>query len=160
MMSMPHRILDALRARLTALTGDRGSASVFVVGMIVVLFALAGLVADGGRALNARVEIMDDAEQAARSAANQIDDASLRGAGAARIDPVAARATAVQFLAGRGYDPARMTVTANDNTVSVEVQDTVPTSLLQLAFIDSFEVQGTATARAALGINDEIGGAP
>jgi Flp pilus assembly protein TadG len=154
-MSMAHRIVVTLRAGLS--TGDRGSASVFVVGMIVVLFALAGLVADGGRALNARVEIMDNAEQAARSGANQIDDASLRGTGAARIDPVAARDKAITFLSARGYDPARMTVTADANTVSVEVSDTVPTSLLQLAFIDSFDVRGSATARAALGINDEIG---
>jgi len=157
---MAHRIVDAARARISAHTADRGSASVFVVGMIVVLFALAGLVADGGRALNARVEIMDNAEQAARSGANQIDDASLRGSGTARIDPVAARAKAIEFLSVRGYDPARMTVTADANTVSVEVHETVPTSLLQLAFIDDFEVEGTATARAALGINDEITGAP
>ena len=151
-------VIAALRARLGP-DRDRGSASVFVVGMVVVLFALAGLVADGGRALNARVEIMDDAEQAARSGANQIDDAALR-AGTARIDPSQARAAAITFLSARGYDSSRMTVTADATTVSVVVQDTVPTSLLQLAFIDSFEVEGTATARAALGITNEIQGAP
>ncbi|WP_456789703.1 pilus assembly protein TadG-related protein [Cellulomonas sp. P5_C5] len=155
---MGHRIVDAVRRRLAS--GERGSASVFVVGMVVVLFALAGLVADGGRAINARVEIMDDAEQAARSGANQIDVNSLRGAGSATIDPVEAQQAATAFLTARGYQAGRITVTADAQTVDVVVQDTVPTSLLQLAFIDSFEIEGSATARAALGINDEITGAP
>ncbi|GEK22906.1 pilus assembly protein TadG-related protein [Cellulomonas xylanilytica] len=157
---MSRRMLDAVRARLRRTSRDGGSASVFVVGMVVVLFALAGLVADGGRALNARVEIMDDAEQAARTGANQIDDATLRSSGVARIDPAAARTQATAFLTARGYSAGRITVTSDAGTVSVVVNDTVPTSLLQLAFIDSFEIEGSATARAALGINQEITGAP
>lgn len=157
-MTLGRSIVRAVRARLSG--GDRGSASVFVVGMVVVLFALAGLVADGGRSINARVAIMDDAEQAARSGANQIDAASLRGGGTARIDPAAARAEAVAFLSSRGYDSSRIDVTADAATVSVVVSDTVPTSLLQLVLIDSFEVEGSATARAALGITGEITGAP
>ena len=159
-MTVGHRLVDAVRARLSPLARDRGSASVFVVGMIVVLFALAGLVADGGRALNARIEIADDAEQAARSGADQVDDASLRGGGSPRIDPGAAQTAATAFLSARGYDASRMTVTANAASVTVVVTDTVQTSLLQLALIDSFEVEGTATARAAFGITQEITGAP
>lgn len=166
---MRERIQDRLRAaaragaraRTRALASpDQGSASAFVVGMVLVLFAVAGLVADGGRAVNARVAIMDDAEQAARVGADQVDAASLRDLGVARINASRARAEAVQFLAARGYEPSRMTVTANADEVSVQVTDDVPTSLLQLVFISSFTIEGTATARAALGIDTEIAGAP
>lgn len=159
---MRQRIDEPIRARAARLRAhpDQGTASAFVVGMVVVLFALAGLVADGGRALNARVAIMDDAEQAARAGSNQVEKASLRGSGAARIDGPAARDAAVAFLTAQGYDASRMTVTTSATTVEVTVSDVVPTSLLQLALIDSFEIEGSATARAALGITDEITGAP
>lgn len=139
---------------------DEGSASVFVIGIVLVLFAVVGLVADGGRAVNARVAIVDDAEQAARAAANQLDVAHLRATGEARIDPGAARDAAVDFLSVRGYAPGRMTVTAAQDEVTVEVEDVVPTVLLQLAGVDTFTVEGSATARAAVGIVTEIGGAP
>lgn len=146
--------------RRRSVRDDTGSASAFVLGMTLVLLAVAGLVADGGRAVNARVAIMDDAEQAARTGANQLDAASLRDLGVARVDPGAASTTAVEFLAARGYDPSRVTVTADGSTVSVTVRDDVPTTLLQIVLIPSFAIEGTATARAALGITTEIAGAP
>lgn len=166
---MRDRIQGALRAaaragartRARALrSGDDGSASAFVVGMVLVLFAVAGLVADGGRAVNARVAIMDDAEQAARAGADQVDAASLRNSGIARIDATRARTAAADFLAAQGYEPSRTSVSANADEVSVTVTDDVPTALLQLVFISSFTIEGTATARAALGIDTEIAGAP
>ncbi|MBO0898838.1 hypothetical protein J1G42_02530 [Cellulomonas sp. zg-ZUI222] len=140
--------------------GDRGTATAFVIGLVVVLFALAGLVADGGRAVNARVAITDDAEQAARVGADQVDAGSLRGGSVPRIDPVRATSEARDFLVARGYAPGRISVGADGDAVTVQVSDVVPTALLQLVFIDSFTVEGDATARAAFGINSELGGAP
>lgn len=139
---------------------DRGSASVFVLGLVVVLLVVAGLVADGGRAINARVGIIDDAEQAARAGANQVDLATLRSSGEVRLDTVAAREAATAFLAARGYDGSRMSVSVDQAQVTVSVSDDVPTVLLQLALINSFTVEGTATARPAIGVDDEITGAP
>ncbi|SFJ61799.1 pilus assembly protein TadG-related protein [Cellulomonas sp. KH9] len=156
----PHR---GVLARLRAAAGrraDRGSATPFVVGLTVVLFAVAGLVADGGRAINARVAITDDAEQAARVGADQVQDGSLRGSGTPRIDPVAATSAAQQFLAARGYESSRVSISADDERVAVRVSDVVPTGLLQLILIDSFTVEGSATARAAIGIVTELEGGP
>ncbi|WP_051639904.1 pilus assembly protein TadG-related protein [Cellulomonas sp. URHE0023] len=135
---------------------DQGTASIFVLGLIVVLFAVVGLVADGGRSVNARVAIMDNAEQAARVAANQLDAADL-SAGVITIDQDDAAAAATAFLVAAGYDAGRANVEVDGNQVTVTVDDQVPTTLLQLAGIRSFTVHGEASARAALGINDELG---
>ena len=149
-------MIHRLRAACTPLArgDDRGSASAFVVAIMVALLVIAGLVADGGRAINARVAIADDAEQAARVAANQIDQATLRGGGRPQIDPVMATSKALDFLALRGYATSRASVRADVDAVTVTVSDDVPTGLLQLVMIDTFTVEGTATARAAVGIDD------
>lgn len=150
-------ILRRLRAVRAAGDGDRGSASVFVIGMIVVLMVVAGLVVDGGRAINARARVLDDAEQAARAGANQLDVGTLRATGEVRIDPGAADAAARDFLRVRGYGAGDVQVTADTAQVTVQVSDTVPTALLSLIFINEFDVTGGAGARAAVGIVDEIG---
>lgn len=141
-------------------TGDEGAVSVFVLALVVVLMIVAGLVVDGGRAVNARAAAFDAAEQAARAGANQLDAGTLRAAGEVVLDPAAAQAAAVDNLVARGYDAARVTVTTTGTEVTVAVREDVPTVLLSLAFISSFEVEGVATARAAAGIAEEITGAP
>src|SRR5690554_5195515 len=88
----PQAFIGAWRGRVA---DERGSISVFVLGLVVVLMIVAGLVVDGGRAVNARAEIMDDAEQAARAGANHVDVAALRAGGAISLDAAAARAAAV-----------------------------------------------------------------
>ncbi len=150
-------VLRGWRCRASAGAEDAGAASVMVLALVVVLMVVAGLVVDGGRAVNARAAAMDAAEQAARVAANQVADDVLRTGGDVVLDPVAASAAAVDHLVAQGYDAGRVTVEANQQEVQVTVSATVPTSLLALIFIQSFDVEGTATARAAVGIVDEIG---
>ncbi|GAB3886299.1 hypothetical protein GCM10027612_23150 [Microbispora bryophytorum subsp. camponoti] len=65
--------------------GERGSMSVFVVLFSGVVFLLAGLLVDGGAAMNARLKAADIAEQAARAAADQIDVETLRATGEVRL---------------------------------------------------------------------------
>ena len=147
-----------LRERLA---DDTGAVSVFVIGLVLVLMVVAGLVVDGGRAVNARAALADDAEQAARAGANQIDENVLRASGDVRIDPVAARRAAAEFLAVRGYGPEQVTVDADAIEVHVSLTRVVPTQLLSLIMINDFTVDGEATARAAVGIVTELpGGAP
>ncbi|MGI5269200.1 pilus assembly protein TadG-related protein [Nonomuraea sp. CA-218870] len=74
---------------------DRGSMSVFTVLFSVVVFLLAGLLVDGGAAINARLRAADIAEQAARAGADQVDVDQLRETGQVRLlgeDEVCARA--------------------------------------------------------------------
>jgi Flp pilus assembly protein TadG len=65
--------------------GERGSMSVFTVIFSVMVFLLAGLLVDGGAAINARLRAADIAEQAGRAAADQIDVEHLRTTGQARL---------------------------------------------------------------------------
>lgn len=153
-------VLARVRRTWRARGDDRGTATPFVLGLVVVLLAVAGLVADGGRAINARVAITDDAEQAARVGADRVRADTLRGSGTPRIDPVAATAAAQDYLVARGYSGARTSISADEDAVVVRVSDDVPTSLLALVGIDSFTVEGRASARAAIGIVTELQGGP
>jgi uncharacterized membrane protein len=57
---------------------DRGSAALFVAIFAPAMIFMAGLVIDGGGALEARQRAADIAEQAARAAANRCDVVLLR----------------------------------------------------------------------------------
>ena len=127
--------------------------SVFVIGLSLVLFGVAGLAIDGGRVINAKDRAFD---VAARSGANQIDVPTLRKSGQVVLRPDTARTAAADYV-GRysGYTldgPIGTTAT----TVTVSLRATVPTTLLSLVHIDSIDIAGTATASAVTGINGAV----
>ncbi len=128
---------------------ERGSATVFVLGFATVLMVAAGLVIDGGLALNGRERITDDAEQAARYGANAIDETALRSSSGLVINDAAAIDRATGFMADRGYHD--IDVQVDGNAVTVSAAGTVDTVLLNLAGIGSFTVRGEATAVAVDG---------
>ncbi|TMR96132.1 hypothetical protein EJK15_25100 [Nonomuraea basaltis] len=122
--------------------------SVFTVLFSVVVFLLAGLLVDGGSAINARLRAADVAEQAARAGADQIDVDHLRTTGQTRLlgeDQVCARAD--EIVAAQGGDD----VTSGECTVGQE-QVTVTVSVRWEAFFLSAigfpgsEMNGEATA--------------
>jgi Flp pilus assembly protein TadG len=125
---------------------ERGSATVFVIGFAIVLLACAGLVIDGGGALNARMTLSDDVEQAARAGAQEVDVDYLRQNGVVRLNPGAAETAARSYLVSKGYTVGQ--VSATDDTVRVSAKDTVNTKLLMLIGVNSFDVNATATAEA------------
>ena len=120
--------------------------SAFVVGMAVVLLAAAGLVVDGGTALNARMRLADDVEQAARAGAQELSVSALRDDNLIAVDSAAASARARQYIAARGYTTAGVQV--EGDTVTVTAVDTVDTVLLNLIGIDDFDIRATATSVA------------
>jgi len=69
------------------LRGDRGSAALFVAVFAPAMIFMAGLVIDGGGALEANQRAADIAEQAARAAAGQCNVALLRSVGTCYVDP-------------------------------------------------------------------------
>ncbi|MGW0801862.1 TadE/TadG family type IV pilus assembly protein [Nonomuraea sp. NPDC002799] len=86
-------------------SGQRGSMSVFTVLFSVAVFLLAGLLVDGGSAINARLRAADVAEQAARAGADQVDVDHLRATGETRLlgeEQVCARAD--EIVAAQGAD--------------------------------------------------------
>lgn len=142
--------------RLRETDRERGTVSAVVVVLFVFLLILAGLVVDGGNAVNARQRAIDDAEQAARVAANQISEVALRGGSQVVVDAVAADAAARDYLVHRGYASDQIWVVSTGDSVEVTVHDTVETQLLSLALIPTFDIEGVASARTAVGIDQEL----
>lgn len=134
---------------------DSGAATVFVVGFAVVLLVMAGLVVDGGLAINARQRVADDVEQAARAGSQNLDIPALRNGGIVRIDPGPAQTDAEAFLAARGYPADGVTVEAAPDQVTVTAEIKQKTTLLSLIFFDEFTVRAQGQARPAVGITGE-----
>ncbi len=140
---MTSRIPATIRRFSRHLRGDRGSGSVWAIGIVAVVALLAGAVLDGGNAMAARVQALDIAQQAARAGANQLDLGALRNQGVVRLDPGAAQAAAQAFLREAG---ATGTATATIAQVSVTVTHSQPTLVLQAIGVDSIGMTATATA--------------
>jgi Flp pilus assembly protein TadG len=136
---------------------EAGMATVFIVVFAVVFLVLAGLVVDGGLAINAREKVADDVEQAARAGSQNLDQASLRNVngGTVVIDPGKAQDAARAFLAQRGYPAGNVEVEAFADHVVVGATLVQPTALLSLIHIDSFTVHAQGQARPAVGITGE-----
>ena len=130
------------------LRDDRGTASAFVVGITITMVVVAGLVVDGGGALNSRMTLADDVEAAAVAGAQATDVLRLRRDSVLVVDPVAAEQRAREVLAGRGYED--IVVTATDESVTVTAHDTVATKMLSLVGINQFDIEATATSEAEI----------
>ena len=129
---------------------ERGSVSVYVVIIAASLMLMAGLCVEGGRVLNARSTMADQAEQAARVGVQQLSMEKLRGSGVAATDPSAASSAARSYLARTG-EAQTSTVKASSDRVSVTVERDVPTTMLRLVGVTSIHVTVTGEARNAFG---------
>ena len=133
---------------------ERGSVSVYVVIIASALMLMAGLCVEGGRVLNARSTMADQAEQAARVGVQQLNMEKLRGSGVAATDPSAASSAARSYLARTG-DAQTSTVKASSDRVSVTVERDVPTTMLRLVGIPSIHVSVTGEARNDFGPKEQ-----
>jgi Flp pilus assembly protein TadG len=124
---------------------EQGSATVFVIGFAIVLFLCAGLVIDGGLAINKRMRIADDAEQAARIGADSIDVAEFRRTETLVIDKQLARQRIAGYLGSLGYGGGRWTADIQAGRVSVSLNDTSKTYILNLFHV-RFPVRASAEA--------------
>jgi hypothetical protein len=120
--------MTATLGRRGARLGDEsGMVTAFVVIFTLALVLMAGLVLDGGLALAAKVQAIDDGQAAARAGA---------------------QATAERYLAAAGRTG---TVSVNGEQVTVTVTITQPTQILDLASIDHLTETGTGAATAEQG---------
>ena len=138
--------LGRMRARLGA--SESGMVTAFVVIFTLALLLMAGLVLDGGLALAAKVQAIDDAQAAARAGAQAIDIPTYRASGQITLDPAQATADAERYLAAAGHTG---TVSVNGEQVTVTVTITQATQILDLAGIDHLTETGTGTATAEQG---------
>ena len=124
----------------------------FVIGFAIVLFLCAGLVIDGGLAINKRMRIADDAEQAARIGADSIDVAEFRRTDTLVIDKQLARQRISGYLADLGYAGGQWSADVQPGQVSVSLNDTSKTFILNL-FGVRFPVRASAEAVPDTGQN-------
>ena len=124
---------------------EQGSATVFVIGFAIVLFLCAGLVIDGGLAINKRMRIADDAEQAARIGADSIDVNEFRRTETLVIDQQLARQRISSYMADLGYGSGQFTADIGSDRVGLQVRDSSKTYILNL-FGVQFPVRASAEA--------------
>lgn len=128
--------------------GEQGQVTAFTALITATLLLFAGLVVDGGLTLSARLHALNDAQAAARAAAQALDLAAYRQDGRVVLDPARARALALAHLSAAG-DTGEVTV-AGDR-VTVTARRTQPMQVFTLVGISSQTVTATASAVAQRG---------
>ncbi|WP_331736686.1 hypothetical protein OG426_55170 (plasmid) [Streptomyces canus] len=132
------------RAEATA-RADRGSMSLFLAMSALAILMVMGLLVDGGGALNASNHATSLAQEAARTAGQQLDPAQAIEGTAITIDPEAARAAALDYLAAANVQ-GDVQITDGGQTLTVTVRDTYATHFATLLGVGTIHVDGTATA--------------
>ena len=127
---------------------ESGTVTAFVVVFMLALVVMAGLVLDGGLALSAKVQAIDDAQAAARAGAQAIDVPLYRSTGEITLDPAQATSDAEGFLARAGRT-GTASVTGDQVTVTVTIRQ--PTQILSVVGVDSFTETGSGSATAEQG---------
>lgn len=136
-----------MRRRLAGRALDeRGSISIFTVVIAIAMLAAAGLAYDGSQKLGALSAARDIADNAARTCAQGIDEAALRGTASPALDPVLASARAQAYLATTGGATGSAVVTDTSCTVTVSLD--VPSVFLPMGG----PVSATESADALFGI--------
>jgi Flp pilus assembly protein TadG len=131
---------------------EEGSVSLFLVVLLLAVFAVFGLVVDGGARLDGQRRATDQAEQAARAAAQAINPTSLRDTGTPALDPATARAAASRYLASVGnITLTGVNVTGTTVTVTVTVTTTVAPAVLSIIGVGALTVTGTGRAQLLRG---------
>jgi hypothetical protein len=131
---------------------ERGVITAFVVVMTTALILVAGLVLDGGYTLAARRQAIDEADGAARAAAQAVA-VSTRG-GVVTLDPGRAQAAVDAFLAPTGHAGQ---ASVRGDAVTVTVSFSRRMLILGIGGLVSVQVTGRGTARAVPGIENAEG---
>lgn len=112
---------------MTNLADERGSITGFVAVIATALVMVAGMAYDGGQVIHAHNAARNDAEQAARAGAQQIDITHLRQTSEPRLDPAEAEAAALDYLVQVG---ATGTASVEGSDITVTVTRTQPLHIL------------------------------
>lgn len=141
------------RARARRGSGDRGSGAVIVIFFALVVLALAAFVVDGGLAIHQRERAADIAEQAARYAAQDLDEEALRqGLGNAPINFGNCPARVAEYAASVNMSAADTAASAcsqaSVDRVTVRIRLTYRPVFTGFFFDQPLTVWGTATAEA------------
>jgi len=134
----------------------RGQAIVWAAVMFPLFLSVVGLAIDASVAFDARRELQNVADAAARAGAMQVDQQTYRASSGKTVvlDQAAARQVAAEYIAEQGAGDTAM-VAVEPQRVVVEVSRNVPTSFLRLVGISTVRVSAVATAAARYGISGQ-----
>ena len=119
---------------------DGGSITIMSLILLVLVFAGAGLIVDGGRAMSARRHASNIAEGAARAAVSTT-------APMESIDSDRATAAALDHARRSGIDPLDVEVSVSAEVVRVTIVERRSTVFLILGGQETLTVHATGTAR-------------
>jgi Flp pilus assembly protein TadG len=132
------------------MTREHGQATVFVLGMSLVCFAVAGVAVDGTRAFILRRTLQNAADASALAGASELDRHALYADGRVVLDQAKARGAAARWLTERGI-VADVAIDVTGNQVRVLVRDRVNATFLTLVGIDVLPVGAEARAAPVAG---------
>ncbi|MGD2060475.1 MAG: pilus assembly protein TadG-related protein [Acidimicrobiia bacterium] len=127
---------------------DRGSTTIWVLGLSILILLLGGLSIDYWRALALQRELAAVADSAAIAAASGIDEDTYRATGEISLDAVRSRQLASAAVDWQGLDVAGSEVDVLGGSVTVTLTAVVDLGLLGV-FVDESEpltVRASATA--------------
>jgi len=130
---------------------DRGSTTIWMLGLSLLLLLFGGLALDYWRALAFQRELAAVADSAAIAGASGISEVHYRATGEILLDPARADGLARESIAFQGMDLTlvEVLVSADGTTVSVAVQGAVELGLLGVFIRDDDPLTVTATASAS-----------
>lgn len=133
---------------------ERAVVAAWVAVMMPFFLTAIGLTLDGGLVFDARRELQNTADAAARAGAMQVDQQVYRDSNGATVvlDQGSARATAAQYVASQGPD-LQAIISSDDQHVLVSVSRDVPTNFLRIAGFDKVHIAATAPAEVRYGID-------
>lgn len=129
---------------------EKGSITLWVLGLSIVILGFGGIALDFWRALAVQRQVAAVADSAAIAAASGIDEAHYRASGEVRLDRTRAVNLGEAAIGSQEVDPVsvRIVVTPDGSQVDVEIFDTVEVGLIGFFIADDSDlmVRGTASA--------------
>lgn len=126
---------------------ERGQVMVLVIGMALVVAAVAGVAVDGTRAFLHRRTLQNAADSAVLAAASQLDRSQVYSTPeGVTLDKGSAERFASQWLSERSV-AADVRVATTRREISVLVRGGVPTTFLRLVGVEFLGVAARASAR-------------
>ena len=132
-----------------SVAGERGQSLVWFAILLPALLGILGLVVDAGLALEARRDLQNVADRAARAGAMQIDEAAFLNGGGVRLDEARATEAAGEYAAGASASVTG--IAAGTDEVAVQVSRPMPSRFLKLFGISGITMTATGTAKPRIG---------
>lgn len=132
---------------------EAGQSIVWTAVMLPLLLSVVGLALEAGLVFNARLQLQNVVDAAARAGVSQIDDVAYRASGNSRVvlDTPRARTAAVASLAGQR--PGLVgTVDVESESIVVEARREVATSFLRVIGVRTVRVVASARAEPRYGV--------